>query len=67
MHAILLTPSGHIMFNLRVIFQVVDVHCNSCNLARMGLKWLAFLIKPLYLIRMWFGEDQRTNIMKTYV
>ena len=31
----------------------------------MGLKWLVFLIRPLYLIGMWLGEDQRANIIKT--
>ena len=31
----------------------------------MGLKWLVFLIGPLYLIDMRFGEDQRANIIKT--
>jgi hypothetical protein len=25
----------------------------------MDLKWLIFLIKPLYLFSMWFGEDQK--------
>ena len=32
----------------------------------MGLKWLVFLIKPLDLVGMWFGEDQRANITKTH-
>ena len=31
----------------------------------MGLKQLVFLIGPLYLIGMWFGEDQRTKIIRT--
>ena len=35
--------------------------------ASMGLKWLIFLIGPLDLIGMWFGEDQRANILKTHV
>ena len=30
----------------------------------MGLKWLAFLIGPLYLVGMWFGEYQRANIIR---
>jgi hypothetical protein len=30
----------------------------------MGLKWLSFLIGPLDLIGIWFGEDQRANIKK---
>ena len=33
----------------------------------MGLEWLVFLIKPVYLIRTWFNEDQRANITKTHV
>ena len=31
---------------------------------RVDLKWLAFLIELLYLVAMWFGEDQRANIIK---
>ena len=31
----------------------------------MGLKWLVFLIGPIDLIVMWFGEDQRANVRKT--
>ena len=31
----------------------------------MGLKWLVFLIGPIDLIGMWFGEDQRENVIKT--
>ena len=30
----------------------------------MGLKWVVFLIMPLDLVGMWFGEDQRANIIK---
>ena len=30
-------------------------------------KWFIFLIGPLYLIGMWFNEDQRANIIKTHV
>jgi hypothetical protein len=30
----------------------------------MGLHWLVFLIGPVNLIDMWFGEDQRANIIK---
>ena len=30
----------------------------------MGLKWIVFLIGPLYLIYMWFGEDERANILE---
>ena len=33
----------------------------------MGFKWLVFLIRPLDLIGVWFGEDQRQNIMETHV
>jgi hypothetical protein len=33
----------------------------------MGLKWLLFLIGPLYFSGMWFGENQRANIMKKCV
>ena len=33
----------------------------------MDLKWLVSLIGLLDLIGMWFGEDQRANIIKTYV
>ena len=29
----------------------------------MGLKWLVFFIRPLDLIGMRFGEDQRANII----
>jgi hypothetical protein len=29
----------------------------------MGMKWLIFLIRPLDLISMWFGEDQKANLM----
>ena len=40
---------------------------SSC-LRRMGLKWLTFFIGLLGLIAigMWFGEEQRANIMKTH-
>jgi hypothetical protein len=31
----------------------------------MGRKWVDFLIKPLDLIGMWCGEDQRANINDT--
>ena len=31
----------------------------------MGLKWLVFLIGPIDLIDMWFGEDQIANVIKT--
>ena len=31
----------------------------------MGLKWLLFLIKPLDLIGMWFGDDQREHNIKS--
>jgi hypothetical protein len=37
------------------------------GLEYMGLKWLVFLIKPMYLIGMWFGEDQSENTLKTRV
>ena len=30
----------------------------------MGLKWSVFLIGPIYLIGMWFGEDQRATYHK---
>ena len=30
----------------------------------MGLKWLDFLIRPLHLIGMWSGEDQRSKHQK---
>ena len=33
----------------------------------MGLKWHLFLIGPLYLIGMWFGEDERASTIKTHV
>ena len=33
----------------------------------MGLKGLILLIKPLDLIDMWPGEDQRANIIKTRI
>ena len=33
----------------------------------MGLKWLVPLIGTLDVIGMWFGEDQRADIIKTYV
>ena len=33
----------------------------------VGLKRLVLLIGPLYLIDMWFGEDQRANMLKTQV
>ena len=33
----------------------------------MGLKWLVFSIKPLCLIGIWFGDDQRADIIKTHV
>ena len=33
----------------------------------MGLEWLVFLIKPLYLIGMWLGEDERANVVKIYI
>ena len=33
---------------------------------RWSLKCLVFWTGPLYLIGMWFGKDQRANIMKTH-
>ena len=39
----------------------------SFSKVEMGLKWLDFLIGPLVLIGMWFGEDQRANIIGTRV
>ena len=33
----------------------------------LGLEWLLLIIGPVYSIGMWFGEDQRTNIIKTHV
>ena len=33
----------------------------------MGLKWLVVLIGLVDVIGMWFGEEQRANIMKTHV
>ena len=36
------------------------------NIRLTGHKWLVFLIRPLYLIGMWLGEDQRANIIKTH-
>ena len=38
---------------------------NRCLYLKVGLKWLVFFIGPLHLIDMWFGEDQRTNIVRT--
>ena len=32
---------------------------------RWILKWLIFLIGLLYLVGMWFGKDQRANVIKT--
>jgi hypothetical protein len=32
-----------------------------------GFQVAHFLIGPLYLIGMWFGENQRANIIKTHV
>jgi hypothetical protein len=32
-----------------------------------GLEWVIFLIRPLYMIGMWFSEDQRENIKKTHI
>ena len=50
-------------------FQTLDLLAQdwplNLNLAR--LKWLVFLIRPLDLIGIWFGEDQRANIIKTHV
>ena len=30
-------------------------------------KWLIFVIGPLDLIGMWFGEDERASIIKRHV
>ena len=32
----------------------------------MSLKWFVSLIKPLHLIDVWFGEEQRANIIKAH-
>ena len=47
----------------------MQLPCQSCNkgVRLMGLKWLVFLIGPINLIGMWFGEHQRVNIIKTHV
>ena len=31
------------------------------------LNWFFFLIEPLYMMGMWFGEDQRANTIKAHV
>ena len=33
----------------------------------MDLKWLVFLIRPLYFIGIWFSEDKRAHIIKIHV
>jgi hypothetical protein len=33
----------------------------------MGLKWMVFLLKPLDLMGVWFGEDQRSYIIRIHV
>ena len=33
----------------------------------MDLKWFGVVIGPVYVIGVWFGEDQRVNIGKTYI
>ena len=33
----------------------------------MGLKWLVFIVGPLFFIGVWIGEEQRTYILKTHV
>ena len=33
----------------------------------MDFEWLVFLIGPLDLIDMWFGKDQRANIINICV
>lgn len=33
----------------------------------VGIKWLIYLVNPLYVYEMWLGVDQRANIMKIHV
>lgn len=42
----------------------VGMIISSCLCGRWGLKWSIFLMRFLYLIGMWIGEDRRGNIMK---
>ena len=37
--------------------------CNRC----VGVIRLLFLIGTLYLVGVWFGQDQRANIIKSHV
>ena len=39
----------------------------SIDIRDVGVTWLFFLIKPLYVIGVSFGEDQETNIITTHV
>jgi hypothetical protein len=36
-------------------------------MSEVAVKRLILLIGPLYLIGVWFGEDQKENIMKKHV
>jgi hypothetical protein len=41
--------------------------CHEHAVVNVGLKWLVFLIEPLYLNGMWLGEDQRANMIKLHI
>jgi hypothetical protein len=43
------------------------LRAHELHIRQAGLKSLGFLTGPLYSTDMWFGQDQRANIIKTRV
>ena len=44
---------------------MVEMRASKVRKVRCG--GAVFLIGPVYLVGMWFGEDQRANIIKAHV
>jgi hypothetical protein len=45
-------------------FPKMSEQSQALGVRQMVLKWLVFLIGPLYLFGMWFTEDHKANSIK---
>jgi hypothetical protein len=46
---------------------MVEQNLEPSKVRQMGLEWLALLNGPLDFLCMWFGEDQRANVLTTHI